>query len=311
MSTLQKNQHYVWRYYLLAWATDEKVWCVRAPATKAINPNVKNIGSETFFYRISELTDADIAYLEHLIGRATDPRLQDLNRGWLHDFQLTYKLRRILAGGRLDAAKKLEVERALDEIEKTVSERHHGALEQRALSILDQLREGNAVFYGEMEPAHTFINFLVHQFFRTAKMRNASRQLKVPAPFSLERTWPIESYIYATNVAASLVAQRQLYQITFLENPTAVPFIAGDQPVINLNGQHDAELCFYYPLSPTLALIYHAETDRFPAGRKVLSAIEVEAYNAKLYARSDSQIYGDAREYLEQLVKLPKDEAVF
>jgi len=179
MSTLQKNQHYVWRHYLLAWATDEKVWCVRAPSTKAFNANVKNVGSETFFYRVPELTRPDVIYLEHLISRATDPRLQDLNRGWLHDFQLTYRLRRNLELDTLDPAVRAELARALDEIEKTISERHHGALEDRAVPILDQLRQGDASFYATVGPAQTFINYLAHQYFRTGSC--GMRQGAVPA----------------------------------------------------------------------------------------------------------------------------------
>lgn len=310
MSTLQKNQHYVWRHYLLAWATDEKVWCVRAPSTKAFNANVKNVGSETFFYRMPELTRPDVIYLEHLIGRATDPRLQDLNRGWLHDFQLTYRLRRNLELDALDPAVRAELERALDEIEKTISERHHGALEDRAVPILDQLRQGNASFYATVEPAQTFINYLAHQYFRTAKLRNAVKTLSPPAELAvdLNRTWAIETYIYATNVAWSFVAQREKHRIMLLENPTTVPFIAGDQPVINLNDKHATELCFYYPLSPSLALIYHAEPERFPQDRMVLSRFEVEAYNARIFSRSDTQVYSNDPAYLEALVTLPKGE---
>lgn len=311
MSTLQKNQHYVWRYYLLAWARGNQVWCTRAPSTRAFSPNVANIGSETFFYQITELNEADLAYLEQLVGQATDPRLQDLNRGWLDAFQKSFALRRAFAGHAIPPNAAAELAEGLDEIEKTLAERYHGGLEQRALPILDRLRLGDAAFYDDLKDALTFIEFLAHQYFRTAKMRNAIGRLPIAGPHNPERTWPIESYIYATNVGASFVARRRDYRITFLENATPVPFVAGDQPVINLKRETDDELSFYYPLSPTLAMVYHADPERFPTQRMTVSGFEVEHYNAKLYSRSDSQMYGSDRAYLEGLVSLPKDELAF
>src|ERR1700753_3618492 len=117
MSTLQKNQHYVWRYYLLAWARGNQVWCTRTPSTKAFSPNVANIGSETFFYRFAELDAADFAYLESVIAKATDPRLQELNRGWLKGFQQSFEIRRLLKNHTLAPAAAAELAKGLDVIE--------------------------------------------------------------------------------------------------------------------------------------------------------------------------------------------------
>jgi len=287
------------------------VWCTRAPSTKAFSPNVANIGSETFFYRFAELDAADLAYLESVIARATDPRLQELNRGWLKGFQQSFEIRRILKNHTLAPAAAAELAAGLDVIEKSIGEHYHASVERRAQPILDRLRLGDATFYAELTDALTFIEFLAHQYFRTAKMRNAAGRMPALALHDPERTWPIESYIYATNVGASLVAQRHDYRITFLDNTASVPFVAGDQPVINLNGQADADLCFYYPLSPTLALIYHADPVRYPTDRVAVSRFEVEHYNAKLYSRSDRQMYSNDRAYLEALVTMPKDETAF
>lgn len=307
MSTLQKNQHYVWRHYLLAWARGNQVWCVRAPATTAFSPNVSNIGSETFFYRMSELDEADLAYLEGVVTRATRPELQELNRGWIDCFQQSFALRRLLAADDASEGIRAQLAQALDEIDKTIAERYHGSVEQRADPILVRLRQGDTAFYEDLNGALTFIEFLTHQYFRTARMRNLTSRLPKLVPHRPERTWPIESFIYATNVGASLVAQRQDYRITLLENATATPFVASDQPVINLNSHEDATLRLYYPLSPVLALVYHSDPARYPSARKTLSAFEVEFYNFELYRRSDSQMYCSDRSYLEALVKLPKD----
>lgn len=307
MSTLQKRQHYVWRYYLLAWAQGEQIYCTRAPATMAFTPNVANIGGETFFYRVSELDAADLAYLESVIGRSTRAALQDLNRGWIEGFQRSFVVRRLLQQVDLSDAHRAALDRECDVIEKTLAERYHGSSEQRMQPLLDRLREGDASFYQAQSSAHTFIDFLARQYFRTARMRNVMTALPRLLPHNPDRTWPIESFIYATNVASSLVGQRADYHITMLENDTPSPFVTSDQPVINLNSERDENLRLYYPVSPTRALIYHSDTTRYLAERVSVSRQEVEFYNFSLYSRSDSQMYGSNRTYLEELVKLPKD----
>jgi len=306
MSTLQKRQHYVWRYYLLAWAREEQIYCVREPSKTAFSSNVANIAGETFFYRIDELDADDLAYLEGVISRATRPELQALNRGWIENFQRSFAIRRHLAGIGLTDVQPATLEREFDVIEKTVAERYHGGLERRMQPLLDRLRAGDAAFYAEQKPAHTFIDFLAHQFFRTARMRDMMAALPRLIPHTPERTWPIESFVYATNVASSLVAQRTDYRITLLVNATSFPFVTSDQPVINLNSHKDADLRLYYPLGPDLALIFHNDAARYQAGRVEVSREEVEFYNFTLYSRSGSQMYASDRNYLEELARLPK-----
>lgn len=69
MSTVQKNQHYVWKHYLNAWAVENKVWCVRAPSATAFLTNPSKIASETFFYRFRELDDTKAAIDRYFADR--------------------------------------------------------------------------------------------------------------------------------------------------------------------------------------------------------------------------------------------------
>jgi hypothetical protein len=115
------------------------------------------------------------------------------------------------------------------------------------------------------------------------------------------------SLIYATNVGASLFAERKRYGISFLRNDSPVPFIAGDQPLINLNRQTDPDLCLFYPVSPTMAVVYTADRERFPLGISSIGGVGAQAYNYLLYAKSDSQIYGLDQAYLEDMAKMPKN----
>jgi hypothetical protein len=105
-------------------------------------------------------------------------------------------------------------------------------------------------FLSNPESATEFIHFITHQFFRTPMIRdiNASLENKIP-DLDLNRTWLIESHIYATNVGAGIFIERDAYQFIFLENNTAVPFITSDRLVINLNTRDDKDILILPPFA--------------------------------------------------------------
>ncbi|HYE28769.1 MAG TPA: DUF4238 domain-containing protein [Allosphingosinicella sp.] len=154
----------------------------------------------------------------------------------------------------------------------------------------------------------TFLDYISHQYFRTAKLRNAMLAIPNPLPHDMSRTWPVEAFIYATNLASSFMRQRREYRIVLLRNKSEVPFITGDQPVINLRGVDVEEVDLYYPLSPDLAMIFTADRTRYSGDDADLGRIAVESYNHRIYAKSGSQIYGNDPVYLASLARLPKDE---
>lgn len=308
MSTLTANQHYVWQYYLRAWGAPKKIWCMRLGQAEPFPTTPRNVASGRFFYEFEELTPDDLAYVEQLISQSSDEGLREVNRGWVRYFQATFAIRRQLADRDVEPAARVELETELRKIEKTIGETFHGGTEKRAIPILDALRREDATFYDDdVEACSTFIQFITHQYFRTSKLRNAMNAIEHPLPHDMKRTWPIEAFIYATNVGASLFRQRSQCRITFLRNRSATPFIAGDQPVINLSGVEVEELNFFYPLTPNLAMIYSTDPSRYAGPSVDLGSIAVESYNFRIYAKSETQIFGNDPDYLKALSQLPKD----
>lgn len=308
MSDLTTNQHYVWQYYLRAWRAPKKLWCKRIDKPEPFDTTPRNVGAERFFYEFHELTPEDLAYLETVILQSNDEGLRKLNRGWIESFQITFAIRKRLSGAEIDPEHRKELEAKLREVEKTMGESFHGATETRAIPILDALRRGDVSFYADEKASMTFIDYISHQYFRTAKLRNAMRAIPNPLPHDMSRTWPVEAFIYATNLASSFVRQRREYRIVLLRNKSDVPFITGDQPVINLREVDVEEVDLYYPLQPDLAMIFTADWTRYSSDGADVGRIAVESYNHRIYSKSDSEIYGNDPAYLALLAKLPKGE---
>lgn len=308
MSDLTTNQHYVWQHYLRAWCAPKKIWCKRIDQPEPFSTSPRNVGAERFFYEFYELTPDDLAYIGSVIAQSNDEDLRKLNRGWIESFQMTFMIRRRLEDVEIEPESRLELEQALRDVEKTMGESFHGGTEMRAGPLLDALRREDVSFYANQAAATTFIDYLSHQYFRTAKHRNSMLALPNPLPHDMGRTWPVEAFIYATNLACSFAQRWRDYRIVLLRNRSEIPFITGDQPLINLCGMQVEQVDLYYPLTPDLAMIFTADRSHYPGADLDLGPIAVESYNHRIYAKSDTQIYGNEPSYLASIARLPKDE---
>ena len=154
----------------------------------------------------------------------------------------------------------------------------------------------------------TFIQFISYQYFRTARIRNGYRAIPLELPHDRDRTWPIEAFIYATNLKTSLYVQRHEYEIVMIDSRTDKPFITGDQPVINLLGLSHPEVELFYPLTLKRAMILSASRERYSSSQKNAGLLEVEGYNFQMYQKSDTQLYGSDKDYLATFAGLLKGD---
>jgi hypothetical protein len=303
-----KLQHYVWQHYLNAWAANGTFCCYRQKDKKLFPTQPKAVASETYFYETEQLTAGDIKFLENFISKATDERLRELNLDYVEMTQRTFVLRDNLKRTNV-ISDRIAMEHELRWIEKNLVERYHSGIESRCLDILDSLRSADNAFYEDALRCSDFLYFLSLQYFRTAKMRKGVSD--VPSyvhDHDPRRTANILNHIHATNVGAALFRERSAYRIVFLKNGNSVPFIAGDQPILNmLDPQATDDLALFYPLSPGLAMMLTKDAKAFPDRERSVTSLEVERYNYAIYSTSEDQIYSNDPTYLRGLVEIGKD----
>jgi hypothetical protein len=303
-----KNQHYVWRHYLAAWAKSGTFFCFRHKDQKLFPTQPKAVASETYFYEARQLTAADMEYLEIFISGMKDERLRELNRDYLKLTQRSFEMREHLK--RTDLIERVRV--ALDEqlrwAERNLGERYHADIENKCQDILNALRCENADFYNDMIRAGDFIYYLCLQYFRTAKMRHGFGRLpSLISGHDPQRTAGALLHMCATAVSVSVFKEKRNYRIVFLKNDTAIPFITGDQPVLNmLDPKTTDDIELYYPLSPRLAMVLTKNAVKFPHSGRRVSQFEVESHNYAIYSGSEDQVYSDNEVYLRSLVTLGK-----
>jgi hypothetical protein len=299
--TTTRRQHHVWRSYLDAWATDSKIWCLQNG--RAFETNVINVAVERDFYKLHDLTDADIFLIRSLMKEISPPAKQVLENFILMFGQL----------GRFRTlplvANNTELLALIDRELITMEEKFHAQLEGNIKPIFDAILRKDLSFYDDPDLCGQFCHFLSLQNLRTKGVQHRVLAKTVEQQgMSLERAWNVLRHIMAANAGGSLMLERKTRPLILLENETDVPFITGDQPVINLLSPGSDEpprlLAFYYPVSPRIAVLLDEvnERTRFAAGP--VSANQVIALNRRIQAAAHRQIYGSSRDVLDSLSQI-------
>ena len=300
MSTLVKLQHYVWRYYLKPWTNKKNaLYCYRQKDDKIFGANVTGVAGETFFYRVERLTPEDLRYLNGVINLASEPEIRDIHQNTIRLFQMPFTMRDRFEAMFKGKPLSRKLHKLLEDAEKTAGEHYHTMTEQSGTWFLERLREEDCSFFHDKEKALEFIHYLSHQVFRTPKLKYMFANMQNPFEnLDLKRIWFFQSHIVADNVGASMYLGRERYMFKFLRNETPIPFLASDQPVINLHNEQIKTIRLYYPLSPRLAVVFYEDDAGEFRTVSELNVEKVEELNQAMFNRSYDQLYSNDKEYL-------------
>ena len=102
------------------------------------------------------------------------------------------------------------------------------------------------------------------------------------------------------------ILERKKRPLWMLASDTDMPFITGDQPVVNLfPSPHPDEppelLALYYPLSPSTVLIIDEVEHRCGYTSGAISVEQVRTLNCRIREASYRQLFGSSKEVLQDL----------
>jgi len=208
----KRKHHYVWEHYLRAWATDDQIWCRRAG--KYFETNTENVGQRRDFYRLKELSDVDVAFVERLIS-AMGESAHDLARSWIPYFRIFHKMKQDWAAS---GQSNPEFESKLDVAINNMEEELHTAVEGPAVPILAALRQGDA---SSLENDETFAHFawyIAAQYMRTpSTAQSTAKAVGALAPnFNLDAAWGLLRTIFSSTMGAALYVRRNNMRLTYL-----------------------------------------------------------------------------------------------
>jgi hypothetical protein len=120
----------------------------------------------------------------------------------------------------------------------------------------------------------------------------------------ISRIWDILALTYAFNIGCSLFLERKRRDLILICNDSVVPFITGDQPVVNLHGDGETgpdKLSMYYPISPRLALYLGEPNEATNIARGAMAKEAVMELNLLIAKKSFTQIYAHSGAELERV----------
>jgi hypothetical protein len=294
------RQHYVFRHYLLPWATDEQIWVSRNG--NIFPANVRNVAVERHFYKLRDLTDEDITLIRRVGIDGAPKYVQDRCETLIDAFTGPFKIRKLIDLDDPDAKAMLSW---LDERVINHEEELQGDVENTLLPALAEMRAGRTDFYADKDQAQEFLHAISFQYMRTKKRREAFQALTtIPiAGADMKRFANLLTLILTLRFADSLYRDRGQFKIVLLDNRTDTPFLTGDQPIINIHAIFEPgapeNLEFFYPLSPQRAmLLLEACSDRSQS----VTVEDVLRFNNLIARNSHEQVFSNSRECLEALI---------
>lgn len=151
----------------------------------------------------------------------------------------------------------------------------------------------------------TFVHFMCVQYVRTKKLQDTMFELlKGNNIVNIENSWGVLRHIFATTIAWNIV-NKNTFKIILLKNISSIPFITGDQPIINIHpinkeNQEVSELELYFPISPNLAILLSKKSEYSEYNQKNINQSEVETYNKFVIDSFHEQVYSNSKEILEK-----------
>lgn len=270
------RQHYVWRYYLKPWSTNKKIYCLRG--RKIFNSNLMGVANKRDFYRLKELTQSDIELIITMAGNSKS-----------ESHQILY----------LDLANQFN---SINNYEENL----HCYIENMAIKHIDSILRKNIDFYKSDNDSMGFLYFLCVQYMRTNKIEsNIASEFGDDPNIDIEKIWNVLRHIYAYNMSEYFFSHRNDFKMLLVLNNTVFPLITGDQPVINTYAVDRTlkrtvdKLEFYYPVSPSLAILLTEKKEYSGMEKLFFEEEDVCLHNSYIVKESHEQIYSNSKESLE------------
>ena len=263
-----------------------------------------SVGQEKYFYEVNLLSDEEYKFIQRFLFNGKRPELQDTVSLIIDCFHIPTKFNHIVSA--LNSDSDPEAQRILNELKVGIHEKLLSSMENMAQKFMPLLRNGDISFLADDTNRNLFMLHLCFQYLRTKRMKAKILATDISrinehynGRIKLENLWGVISVAYAFQVGIGIFALLPKYHFRLIHNDSAVHFITGDQPVINIAdtgrplGQAPTVLEFYQPISPTVALFMSRRFDS-DSSVNIDDDEMTEEYNRVIASEALEQIYGSS-----------------
>lgn len=278
------HQHYVWRYYLRQWATNEQIICLH-DRNKIFPVNLMGIAQEKLFYQFFESSETDFLIARHMADDCS-----------IRLIEVYESINAFLHSARENGDESLYKD--VLEFCKDFDEKFYNCPVENALkSPLEQLYIKDFSFLDSQDTKIPFCNAIAEQYCRTNLMKTSFirsiRDSKIEGA-NPHNVWFLVRHSLACKIGMALAFKD--YRFCLLES-SDVSLITGDQPIINVYADYKEpkgiaeQFDLYYPITPQLALFITDKEIVENKGTISLSREHAKKLNALIVSASHSQVF--------------------
>lgn len=258
---ITKKQHYVWRRYLGSWKNspnDKRIWTGFLQSGEVKKVALTSVAQSSYFYKLEELTDEEFGFLRLYMNKLS-PHVRGVANAILAGYEMFTQIKKRIATGKIETndavdhlVLKIEAD-TFESIQTQIENLGEGLLRCNSLNDIEQLVK---------EDGSDILFFLMVQYLRTKSMKDRfvkSLSERNHLQAIGHKCWPFFNFVSALQIV-EVMALRNDYRFTLVNNTNQIPFITGDQPVFNALEDITDEngdvvgLELYYPMSPQSAL---------------------------------------------------------
>jgi Protein of unknown function (DUF4238) len=304
MAQIKKKQHYVWKEYLLSWSSKNQICALFKSSNKIIKTNIEGVAQERYFYALEEFTEEEEIILKELISLWSNDVVRPFVMEFYNMITSFSKISRAIKNKDLSGINTTELDKKLALLKANTMEDMHTSFENFGKKLIEIRKVEDLMFLDDERELLFAMIYVSFQYLRTKNMREVVKPIIEKYPYLSDKFLNFFPFIYAPGIADSLTYGKKI-KFIFLDNKTEVNFITTDQPIINAkkhiisdNG-NVAQLDYYYPITPKIAIIIHYQEQKEKRKYMLIEKEQVNHYNDLMIRNAKEFIFSNTEEQLK------------
>ena len=196
---ITEKQHYVWRKYLSAWQddpTDYRLWTGLIKQNQVKRLGLKDVAQSRFFYKLEELTDAELLFLSQYKSRLSS-NIQSIANPIISGYRWFTNIKRTIAKGIITPGEDFLHE--IKKMEANVFEDIQSQIEHMGDDLLKCKSSGDLKTLA-VEQEYEILFYLMVQYMRTKTRKDSFSNTLLDAPVLkavADKCWPFFNIVTA------------------------------------------------------------------------------------------------------------------
>ena len=290
----------------MPWSNKYQIFTSFKSSGKIFKTNLDRVAQERFFYSLEEFTEEEEIILKELIELWSNEIVRPLVMEFYHLITSFSKIYRAIKNKDLSSTNSATIDKELALLKANTMEDLHTSFEKFGEKLIEIRKVEDLEFLDEDRELLITMIYISFQYLRTKNMQEIIKPTINKYPYLSNKFLNFFPFIYAPQIADSLTYEKNI-KFIFFDNKTDIDFITTDQPIINAK-KHIvneagvvAQLDYYYPITPKIAIIIHYQEQEEKRKYILIEKKQVNYYNNLMISNAKEFVFSTTEEQLRRI----------